>query len=193
MAGAVALLAQTDDLVDDALLLWSPREADARVGLIRRIVFGSNPRRTAVRVLVLAALSVVTFRWVLTPIRAEGISMLPAYRSGSLHLVNRLAFARGKPSRGDVVAIQLAGPHVVYVKRIVALPGERFAMVKGQAYINGAPLAEPYVVNRALWDVPEVTLPSRDYYVIGDNREMRAADHAFGRVDVSRIMGRVIF
>lgn len=163
------------------------------MSLIRRIVFGSKPRRTVVRVLVLTAVSIVTFRWVLTPIRAEGVSMLPAYHSGSLHIVNRLAFAYGRPSRGDVIAIELAGPHVVYVKRIVALPGERFAMIKGQAYINGVALAEPYVQNQAPWDVPEVTLTSRDYYVIGDNREMRAADHAFGRVDVSRIMGRVIF
>jgi signal peptidase I len=161
--------------------------------VLRRIVFGLKPRRTLVRVLVLAALSVVTFRWVLSPIRAEGISMLPAYRSGSLHLVNRLAFAHSRPSRGDVIAIRLAGPHVVYVKRIVALPGERFAMVKGQAYINGTALAEPYVHKRAPWEIPEVTLTSRDYYVIGDNREMRAADHTFGRVDASRIMGRVLF
>ena len=61
------------------------------MNLTRRIVFGQNPRRTAVRVLVLATVSVVTFRWVLLPIRAEGISMLPTYQSGSLNFVNRLA------------------------------------------------------------------------------------------------------
>ena len=160
---------------------------------LRRFVFGSNPRRTLVRVLVLAAVSFVTFRWVLMPIRAEGISMLPTYRSGSLNLVNRLAFASRRPERGDVVAIRLAGPHVLYVKRIVALPGERFSMDKGQAYINGAPLPETYVRERQPWDVPEVTLTPREYYVIGDNRGMRASDHDFGRVDVSRIVGKVVF
>ena len=98
---------------------------------LRRFVFGSHPRRTLVRVLVLAAVSFVMFRWVLVPIRAEGISMLPTYRSGSLNLVNRLAFSSRQPSRGDVVAIRLAGPHVLYVKRIVALPGERFSMAQG--------------------------------------------------------------
>ena len=41
-------------------------------------------------------------------------------------------------------------------------------------YINGAPLAEPYVRNRSPWDVPEVTLTAREYFVIGDNRGMRA-------------------
>ena len=163
------------------------------MSLTRRLVFGSNPRRTAVRVLVLAAVSFVTFRWVLMPIRAEGISMEPTYRSGSLNLVNRLAFVYSKPQRGDVIAIRLAGPHVLYVKRVVALPGERFSMVQGKAYIDGAPLGEPYVRHRRPWDVHEVTLTLREYYVIGDNRGMRASDHDFGRVDVTRIVGRVVF
>ena len=163
------------------------------MSLTRRIVFGRNPRRTAVRVLVLASISFITFRWVLIPMRAEGISMLPTYQSGSLNLVNRLAYLNQKPSRGDIVAIRLAGPHVLYVKRIIALPGERISMSEGQVYVNGAPLIEPYVRNRKPWDVPEVTLTSREYFVIGDNRGMRASDHDFGRVDFSRIVGRIVF
>jgi signal peptidase I len=163
------------------------------VSLTRRLVFGRHPRRTAARVLVLASLSFVTFRWVLLPIRAEGISMLPTYESGSLNLVNRLAYVYDKPSRGDIVAIRLAGPHVVYVKRIIALPGERISLSAGQVYVNGVPLNEPYVHHRSAWDVPEVTLTPREYFVVGDNRGMRAKDHDFGRVDVSRIVGRVVF
>ena len=119
--------------------------------------------------------------------------MEPTYRSGSLKFVNRLAYQRRKPARGDIVAIKLAGPHVLYVKRIIGLPGEHLAIERGQVYVNGAPLSEPYVKNRRDWDVAEVTLTAREYYVIGDNRGMRAADHDFGCVDVSRILGRVIF
>ena len=163
------------------------------MNLTRRLIFGRNPRRTAVRVLVLASISFVTFRWVLIPMRAEGISMLPTYQSGSLNLVNRLAYLNQKPSRGDIVAIKLAGPHVLYVKRIIALPGERISLTEGQVYVNGVPLLEPYVRNRSPWDVSEVTLTSREYFVIGDNRGMRATDHDFGRVDVSRIVGRIVF
>jgi signal peptidase I len=161
--------------------------------LTRRFVFGRHPRRTAVRVLVLATLSLITFRWVLIPIRAEGISMEPTYQSGSLNLVNRLAYQYRKPGRGDIIGIKLAGPHVLYVKRIIGLPGEHVVIERGQVYINGAPLSEPYVKNRRGWDIPEVSLTPREYYVIGDNRGMRAADHDFGRVDVSRIIGRVVF
>lgn len=164
------------------------------MSLTRRVLFGSNPRRTAVRVFVLAAVSFITFNWVLLPIRAEGISMLPTYRSGSFNLVNRWAFLFQSPSRGDIVAIRLAGPHVVYVKRLVGLPGERVEITEGQVSINGEPLRERYVVaDRRPWNHAEVTLGPREYFVIGDNRSMRASDHDFGRVDRSRLIGRVLF
>lgn len=163
------------------------------MSLTRRMVFGANPRRTAVRIAVLAVMSVVTFGWILIPMRAEGISMQPAYESGSLHLVNLLAFAAHRPRRGDVIAIRLAGPHVLFVKRVIALPGEQLEIVDGQILVNGSPLDEPYVHSRRPWNIPAVTLSSREYYVIGDNRGMLARDHAFGRIDASRIVGKVIF
>jgi signal peptidase I len=163
------------------------------VSFARRVVFGANPRRTLVRILVLAAVSLVTFRWVLIPVRTQGISMRPTYESGRLNFFNRLAFVRHGPERGDIVAIRLAGPHVVYVKRIIGLPGDRLSIAQGQVYINGLPLVEPYVRNPLPWDVPEVRLTGSEYYVIGDNRTMRAADHDFGRVDADRILGRILF
>ena len=130
---------------------------------IRRFIFGENPRRTVVRVIVLAAISGVTLKWVLIPIRTEGSSMLPTYAPDKLHFVYRLAYGSGRPARGDVVAIQLAGPHVLYIKRIVGLPGERVAVSGGQVQINGAPLPEPYVSHRRAWDLEEVTLGPREY------------------------------
>jgi signal peptidase I len=163
------------------------------VSFARRAVFGANPRRTLVRIVVLAAVSLVTFRWVLIPVRTQGISMRPTYESGRLNFFNRLAFVRHGPERRDIVAIRLAGPHVVYVKRVIGLPGERLSIAQGQVYINDIPLVEPYVRNRLPWDVPEVTLTDSEYYVIGDNRTMRAADHDFGRVEAARILGRILF
>lgn len=163
------------------------------MSVIRRFAFGKNPRRTAVRVLVLAAISFVIFTWVLIPIRTEGSSMLPTYQPDKLHFVNRLAYGAGGPARGDVVAIQMAGPNVVYVKRVVGLPGERVAIAGGQVQINGTVLSEPYVRDRRPWDVEEVTLGPREYFVIGDNRGMSVGQHDFGRAEVDRILGKVVF
>jgi signal peptidase I len=91
------------------------------------------------------------------------------------------------------VAIRLAGPHVVYIKRVIGLPGERLKIVQGQVYINDSALVEPYVRDRRPWEVPEITLTGSEYYVIGDNRGMRASDHDFGRVNAQRILGGIVF
>lgn len=163
------------------------------MSLIRRLVIGENPGRTLTRIVVLAVVCFITFRWVLVPIRTEGSSMLPTYETDRLNLVNRLAYLGATPQRHDVVAIQMAGPHVLYVKRVIGLPGERVAVVDGIVNINGAPLAEPYVKHRRPWQVDEVTLGANEYFVIGDNRGMAAGDHDFGRVDLAKILGRVVF
>ncbi len=145
------------------------------------------------RVLALAAVAFITFTWIFIPIRTDGISMEPTYRSDSLNLVNRLSYRLAEPARGDVVAIRLAGPHVVFVKRIVGLPGERLAFVGGVIQINGVPLDEPYVKTRQAWNLPEVALGAREYFVVGDNRGMSPTSHKFGIVDRERIVGRVFY
>jgi signal peptidase I len=156
-------------------------------------VFGEHPRRTAVRVLVLAAASFVTFKWVLIPIRTEGSSMLPTYSPDRFNLVNRFAYVAASPSRGDVIAIRMAGPHVLYVKRVIGMPGERVSIDDGLVSINGVALPEPYVKFRRPWRVDAVTLGPQEYFVMGDNRGMSVGDHDFGRVESQRILGKVLF
>ena len=158
-----------------------------------RIAFGRDPRRTLVRIAVLVVISIVTFGWLLTPIRVSGISMEPAYSDSTYNLVNRFIYSLRGPARGDVVAIRLAGPRVLYVKRIVGLPGERIAIEKGTVIVDGRPLPEPYVSKRQPWDYGEVTVGAREFFVVGDNRGMRMQDHDFGRVDRRRILGKLVF
>jgi signal peptidase I len=78
------------------------------------------------------------------------------------------------------------------VKRIVGLPGERVAIAGGFVRVNGTQLSEPYVLSRKPWDYDEVTLGPREYFVIGDNRGV-ASRGDFGRVDASRIVGKLLF
>lgn len=142
---------------------------------------------------VLVFLAVVTFGWILIPIRTDGISMLPTYEPGRFHFVNRLAFLTSEPARGDIVAVRLARGRAFYVKRVIGLPGERIAIARGQVAVDGTPLEEPYVVHRRPWDLPEIALGPREYFVVGDNRGMNASDHDFGGVDRDRIAGKIVF
>jgi signal peptidase I len=158
------------------------------------LLVGRNPRRTLVRAAVIVAVSAAVFGWVLLPVRAQGVSMAPTIEPGGLHLVNRLAYALGAPSRGDIVAIRLAGRSVVYVKRIVGLPGERLRIDGGTVYADGRALDEPYVRNRRpSWTLPETTLGPDEYFVVGDNRGMPIDQHDLGRIRRARVVGKILF
>lgn len=157
--------------------------------VIARVIAGPNPRRTALRVLLLVVGAYVVFGYVLMPVRGVGISMQPTIEQGDLLFINRLAYRVGDPERGDIVAVRLAGRSAVYVKRLLALPGDRVAFNRGVFWRNGEPIDEPYVRNRADWDLPEVTLGANDYFVVGDNRGMPMAQHDFGTSTRERLIG----
>jgi signal peptidase I len=160
---------------------------------LRRALIGRNPKRTLARIVVLVVVSFVVFKFALVPIRVEGRSMLPAYKDYGVNFVNRLAYLFHEPRRGDVVTLRTpAGEHVMYMKRIVGLPGETVAFHKGRLYINGKLLDEPYVKLPCKWEhAPEQDGPDQ-YYVVGDNRDMPWDDHVHGRAARGQIVGKVL-
>jgi signal peptidase I len=159
---------------------------------VRIAVIGRNPKVTLVRVAVLIATCFVVFKFILLPARIEGISMLPTYRDRSVNFVNRLAYRWHEPRRGDVVGIRLAGPHVMYMKRIIGLPGETVAFENGRVLINGEVLDEPYEKSPCDWNCPPVKLGPDEYFVVGDNRTMPWENHMFGKAGRDRIVGKAL-
>jgi signal peptidase I len=158
-----------------------------------RWLAGAHPRRTAIRAAIIVALAYVTFAYVLLPVRGVGISMEPAIEQGDLLFVNRLAYRFREPRRGDIVAVRIAGRSVVYVKRLVGLPGEQVEIDGGQLFINGARVDEPYVIKRAPWNLGPVTLGADQYFVVGDNRGMRIDQHEMGTATRDRLIGPKIW
>ena len=64
---------------------------------------------------------------------------------------------------------------VLYVKRIVGLPGDRLSLRHGRLYRNGRRMHEPYTApcgrDRELCHLPRtITVPRGRYYLMGDNR-----------------------
>src|SRR5438093_11898459 len=88
-------------------------------GWLLVILIGRNPRLTLIRIVVLVAVCVIVFKIILLPIRVDGPSMLPTYKARGINFVNRLAYARHEPQRGDVIAIRYAGTSIMLMKRIV--------------------------------------------------------------------------
>jgi signal peptidase I len=158
----------------------------------RVILIGRRPKRTLARIGVLVTVCFVLFRFVLAPVRLQGPSMLPTYRNGQVHFINRLAYRFSEPRRGDVVAIEYTGPHVMLLKRIVGLPGETVAFRGGRLSINGQTVEEPYVRYSCEWEMPPVVVGPDEFYVVGDNRLMPREYHEQGRPKRQKILGKLL-
>jgi len=66
-----------------------------------------------------------------------------------------LPFAPGRvlgrmPARGDVVIVTPSGTTTDYIKRVIALPGDRIAVRDGIVYLNGNPVPRVYGGERML-------------------------------------------
>ena len=159
-----------------------------------RMAVGRNPKLTLVRLVVLVVTSFVLFKVVLAPIRVTGISMQPTYQDGQINFVNRLAYFSKSPARGDVVGIKAADQlQVLYLKRVIGLPGETVAIRKGAVFVDGKALNEPYLKNQKPWRIEPTKLQKDEYVVIGDNRTMDQENHTFGKIRRSDIVGRILW
>lgn len=161
--------------------------------LAQRLIIGRNPKRTVLRAAVLALAAFLIFKFILLPVRISGDSMDPTYRNGGINFINRLSYRFRSPARGDVVGVRYSGESIMLLKRVVGMPGETLAIEDGVVLINGRPLEEPYVANRASWRVSARRLEADEYFLIGDNRDMPQKDHYFGSAPARRIVGKVLW
>jgi len=123
----------------------------------------------------------------------SGLSMEPHIASGEYVLINTLAYRFGSPQRGDIVAFRHEAPTPeVYIKRIVAVGGDRVRIDRGTVYVNGARLDEPYVVFHDDRSFSDVTVPPNSVYVLGDNRANSEDSRIFGPVADSELIGRAL-
>lgn len=153
----------------------------------RKVCFGLHPKRTLARVLVWWVVTILFFHHLLLPIKIIGSSMSPTYRDGSVNFINRMAYARSLPRRGDVIALWKDGE--ILLKRIVGLPGEQIGILGGTIWINGYSLEDRFAALKVLSDMSTVTLGQSEYFVIGDNRETSF----YGTIPKRHIMGKIVF
>lgn len=139
----------------------------------------------------LAAVCLVVFGLVLRPVHVSGISMEPTVQDGTFRFGLLTAYAFAEPRVGDVVMVRLAGRRVMYLKRILAVPGETAQFRSGELWIDGARRPEPYVRLPGEWQTEPIPLGTREYLVAGDNRSSPLSRHMAGVTTRDRIEGRL--
>lgn len=161
-------------------------------------------------------------------------SMQPALKPGDFIFSSRVAygfrnpFGHGRwgeslPLRGDLVVFQYPHqPDVTYVKRIVALPGDRIQLKAGRVVINnepfgyspaghsdGSPNPDLFEIltekaPEGVWDVivqkgapgrdfGPIVVPPGEVFLLGDNRDASDDSRYWGTVPLSQIQGKALF
>jgi signal peptidase I len=150
-------------------------------------------RSVANLALQLALLAVLVAAFFVRLPQVAGLSMEPHIRSGEYVLINTFAYRISVPHRGEIVAFRTDGDaRGVFIKRVVGIPGDRIRIDRGDVYVNGAKLTEPYVRHADGRSFAEITVPASSVYVLGDNRAESEDSRIFGPVSDDRLIGRAI-
>lgn len=142
--------------------------------------------------------------FVAQPYKVEGGSMEMTLLPDEYVLIDKLTPRWAPYARGDVVVLDPPPEAsitrgVPFIKRVIGLPLDHVELRDGTVYVNGTPLAEPYVYSESgrsqdtdpspggptEWLVPEGQL-----LVLGDHRQDSSDSRAFGPVEISHIIGR---
>jgi len=182
----------------------------------------SRPRKSLVQELLeTVLLTVILFgaaKFSLQTFMVQGQSMNPTLQDNEYILVDRISYRfhqDGLPSRGDIVVFKAPPvPSEDYIKRVIALPGDIVAVrpVAGpdhvpvnHIFVNGRMLSEPYIaappdgssmvfnnVNCVSARGCQYTVPSKDVFVMGDNRNRSYDSRMWGPLPVANIVGRAL-
>lgn len=147
-----------------------------------------------VSITVLFCFFIVTF--VAQPVRVQGASMQPRIEDNERILVNKAIYRFQGVGRGDVVVFYYPrDPSVSYIKRVIALPGDRVEIQAGAVRVNGTVIDEPYLFPefKDHYDMPETTVEPGHYFVMGDHRSSSMDSRSFGAVPEKYIYGKAAF
>jgi signal peptidase I len=155
--------------------------------------------------------------------RVPSPSMLPTYGIGTVVRYDLGAYRHAAPARNDIVIVhpptgadssecgvpsEPVDGHpcslafggrsdLLFIKRVVGLPGDRLKVLGNRVYIGGRRQPEPFIRTKpcligAGCNLPkEITVPPGRFYVMGDDRGASADSRLFGPVPVGWIAGRV--
>jgi signal peptidase I len=159
------------------------------------------------------------------PFRIPSGSMEPTLDIGQRVLVSRVNYHVGEPDRGEVVVFkppagadnnECGVPNFEpssrnqscpkptpgrsdqnFIKRIVAVGGDRIRIERGRVILNGKPTKEPFInpsENCQICNLPkEITIPKDHFFMMGDNRGESADSREWGPVPEDQLVGQAFF
>jgi len=154
--------------------------------------------------------------WVFQAFQIPTGSMENTLLVGDHVIVNKMIFAPAMTGferailpgreirRGDVIVHKFPqDPERDFIKRVIGLPGDRLELHEKKVYINGKPLDDPWgqylmpagmdVQNPKSIEYGPVTVPSDQYFMMGDNRDNSEDSRYWGFLPRSYVKGKALF
>jgi signal peptidase I len=144
---------------------------------------------------VVVAVMVILFLY--QPVKVEGTSMMPALVDQERIFINKFIYhSLGSISRGDMVVFWYPrDPSKSYIKRVIAIPGDRVSIDRGTVIVDGKPLEESYVPPEYhdQQSMAAMVVQPDEYFVLGDHRSSSNDSRAWGTVPRHYIYGKAVF
>ncbi len=144
--------------------------------------------------------------FVLQQFYISGPSMETSLFQNDRVLVNKLSYRLHDVARGDVIVfdrVTTSGgvvEHDDLIKRVIAVGGDSIQIKKCQVWVNGLEVEEPYLgfidegadLNSRcrVVDMPALTVPDDQLFVMGDNRAESFDSRSFGPIPRKLVIGR---
>lgn len=142
-----------------------------------------------------AVLSLVIITFVIQAFYIPSGSMEPTLMINDRILVAKFLYRFEPVARGDVIVFRYPlNPQRDFVKRVVGQPEDRVQLKEGVVYVNENRISETgYTIKPDFGNYGPVTVPSGQYFVLGDNRNNSEDSRFFGYVPRANIIGRAVF
>lgn len=143
--------------------------------------------------LTLMAVAICIRTFIFEPVQCIGDSMYPTLMNGEGMFTEKLTYTVSAPQRDDIIICRYPYHTEKCVKRVIAVPGDRISISDGAIYLNGEKLDESAYWSGYIEDseMPEVTVPERSLFVVGDNRNNSGDSRHVGFIPYWQVKGKV--
>ena len=175
----------------------NPSRVQGKKSLVREWIEG---------ILIAFIIAMIIRTFVVQAFRIPTGSMHPTLKVGDRILVTKFIYGKRsilklrEPRRGEIIVfVYPEDPKKDYIKRLVALGGEKVLIKNGEIYINGERLQNsPSVTSRYYFSsgyhgTQETTVPEGSLFVLGDNSANSKDSRYWGFVPHKNLIGQAFF